>query len=132
MKPSTCFPLVLAFLTASCGTARPVLESDSTRVEVNTVVETIHDTAYVELPVIVEKVATLDTASMLENKYAKSAALVSGCPLPPNSEQRLPSKSEQLKIICKGYRLALLVVERGEAERNGEQGQPAAFRSPYY
>ena len=40
MKPSTCFPLVLAFLTASCGTARPVLESDSTRVEVNTVVET--------------------------------------------------------------------------------------------
>ena len=54
------------------------------------------------------------------------------CPLPPNSEQRLPSKSEQLKIICKGYRLALLVVERGEAERNGEQGQPAAFRSPYY
>lgn len=41
-------------------------------------VETIHDTAYVQLPVIVERAATLDTASVLENKYAKSAALVSG------------------------------------------------------
>ena len=78
MKPSTFFPLVLTILMASCGTARPVLESDSTRVEVKTVVETVHDTAFVELPVIVEKVATLDTASVLENKYAKSAASVSG------------------------------------------------------
>ncbi|MBQ9653344.1 MAG: hypothetical protein IJV32_03880 [Bacteroidales bacterium] len=78
MKSSTCFPLVLAILTASCGTARPLLESDSTRVEVKTVVETVHDTAFIELPVIVEKVATLDTASVLENKYAKSTASVSG------------------------------------------------------
>ena len=35
-------------------------------------------TAWFELPVIVEKVATLDTASVLENKYAKSEAVVSG------------------------------------------------------
>ena len=35
------------------------------------------DTAWVELPVIVEKVATLDTVSVLENKYAKSEAVVS-------------------------------------------------------
>lgn len=41
-------------------------------------VEKIIDTAYVELPVIVEKVATLDTASILENKYAKSEVIVPG------------------------------------------------------
>ena len=70
--------LAFALLLAACGTARPVLESDSTRVEVKTVVERVVDTAYVELPVIVEKVATLDTASVLENKYAKSEAIVSG------------------------------------------------------
>ena len=76
MKPSAL--LAFALLLAACGTARPVLESDSTRVEVKTVVERVVDTAYVELPVIVEKVATLDTASVLENKYAKSEAIVSG------------------------------------------------------
>ena len=76
MKPSAL--LAIALCLSACGTARPVLESDSTRVEVKTVVETIYDTAYVQLPVIVEKVATLDTASVLENKYAKSEAVVSG------------------------------------------------------
>ena len=76
MKPSAL--LAIALCLSACGTARPVLESDSTRVEVKTVVEAIHDTAYVQLPVIVERVATLDTASVLENKYAKSAAFVSG------------------------------------------------------
>ena len=45
--------------------------------EVRYETKTVHDTAYVELPVIVEKVVTLDTASVLENKYAKSAASVS-------------------------------------------------------
>ena len=40
-------------------------------------IETVHDTAFVELPVLVERVATLDTASVLENKYAKSEAVVS-------------------------------------------------------
>ena len=75
MKPSA----ILAFtlLLTACGVARPVLEPDNTKVEVKTVVKTVTDTAYIELPVIVEKVATLDTASVLENKYAKSAASVS-------------------------------------------------------
>ena len=76
MKPSA----ILAFtlLLTACGVVRPVLESDNTKVEVKTVVRTVTDTAYIELPVIVEKVATLDTASVLENKYAKSEASVSG------------------------------------------------------
>ena len=55
MKPSAL--LAIALCLSACGTVRPVLESDSTRVEVKTVVETIHDTAYVQLPVIVERVA---------------------------------------------------------------------------
>ena len=76
MKPSTF--LAFALLLSACGTVRPVLEQDSTKVEVKTVVERVVDTAYVELPVIVEKVATLDTTSLLENKYAKSEAVVSG------------------------------------------------------
>ena len=76
MKPSAIF--ACAICLSACGVARPVQESDNTRVEVKTVVERVMDTAYVELPVIVEKVSTLDTASVLENKYAKSAASVSG------------------------------------------------------
>ena len=60
MKPSAL--LAIALCLSACGTARPVLESDSTWVEVKTVVETIHDTAYVQLPVIVERiVADIDS-----------------------------------------------------------------------
>ena len=76
MKPSAI--LAFALLLSACGVARPVLESDNTKVEVKTVIETVHDTAFVELPVLVERVATLDTASVLQNKYAKSEAVVSG------------------------------------------------------
>lgn len=38
----------------------------------------VHDTATVEIPVEVEKIVTKDTASHLENTYAKSDAVVSG------------------------------------------------------
>lgn len=76
MKPSAILAFTLC-LTA-CGVARPVLESDNTKVEVKVVEKILKDTAWVEIPVIVEKVATLDTASVLENKYAKSEASVSG------------------------------------------------------
>lgn len=71
-------PLLLLLAASACGTVRTLPVQDSTRVEVRYETKTFHDTAYVELPVIVEKVATLDTASVLENKYAKSAASVSG------------------------------------------------------
>ena len=70
--------LVLVFLLSACGVARPVLDRDNTKVEVKTVEKVVRDTAYIELPVIIERVATLDTASVLENKYAKSEASVSG------------------------------------------------------
>ena len=71
-------PLLLLLTASACSTVRQLPSTDSTKVEVRTVVEKVTDTAYVELPVIVEKAATLDTASVLENKYAKSAASVSG------------------------------------------------------
>ena len=76
MKTSTL--LLFTLLLTACGVARPVLESDNTKVEVKVVEKIVKDTAWFELPVIVEKVATLDTASVLENKYAKSEAAVSG------------------------------------------------------
>ncbi len=76
MKASTI--LLFTLLLTACGVARPVLESDNTKVEVKVVEKIVKDTAWFELPVIVEKVATLDTASVLENKYAKSEAIVSG------------------------------------------------------
>ena len=76
MKASTL--LFFTLCLSACGVARPVLESDSTKVEVKVVEKIVKDTAWFELPVIVEKVATLDTASVLENKYAKSEAVVSG------------------------------------------------------
>ena len=76
MKASTL--LLFTLCLTDCGVARPVLESDNTKVEVKVVEKIVKDTAWFELPVIVEKVATLDTASVLENKYAKSEAVVSG------------------------------------------------------
>lgn len=76
MKASTL--LLFTLCLTACGVARPVLESDNTNVEVKVVEKIVRDTAWLELPVIVEKVATLDTASVLENKYAKSEAVVTG------------------------------------------------------
>jgi hypothetical protein len=70
--------LAFALLLTACGVVRPVLDQDNTKTEVKTVVEHVVDTAYVQLPVIVEKVATLDTASVLENVYATSSAVISG------------------------------------------------------
>ena len=63
---------------SSCGAARQAApeRSDSTRVEVRTITQTIHDTAYIELPVFVERNVTRDTTSTLENPYAKSEASI--------------------------------------------------------
>ena len=126
MKPSAL--LAIALCLSACGTARPVLESDSTRVEVKTVVETIHDTAYVQLPVIVERVATLDTASILENKYAKSAALVSGGVLTHSLETK-PAKapvSVEKQIV---YRDSLIYRDRVVTETVEVEKKLSAWQS---
>ena len=63
---------------SSCGAAKQAVpeRSDSTRVEVRTITQTIHDTAYIELPVFIERNVTRDTTSTLENPYAKSEASI--------------------------------------------------------
>lgn len=72
-------PLPFLLSASACSTVRQLpAVTDSTKVEVRVVEKIVRDTAWVELPVIVEKVTTLDTVSVLENKYAKSEASVSG------------------------------------------------------
>lgn len=96
--------------------------------EVKTVVETIHDTAYVQLPVIVERAATLDTASILENKYAKSAALVSGGVLTHSLETK-PAKepvSVEKQII---YRDSLIYRDRVLTETVEDEKKLSTWQS---
>ena len=126
MKPSAL--LAIALCLSACGTARPVLESDSTRVEVKTVVETIHDTAYVQLPVLVERAATLDTASVLANKYATSAAFVSGGVLTHSLETK-PAKepvSVEKQIV---YRDSLIYRDRVVTETVEVEKKLSAWQS---
>ena len=64
---------------------------DSVRVAVRVVRERVIDTAFVELPVVVERVAVLDTVSVLENAFAASRAEVSAGVLRHSLETR-PSR----------------------------------------
>ena len=110
----TRLPLLLLLAASACGTVRPIASTDSTRVEVRTEVKTVHDTAYVELPIIIEKRATLDTASTLENKYAMSEAVVASGILHHSLETRpvsVPVKVEK-EIV---YRDSLVYRDRIEA-----------------
>ena len=71
------FTIILAsLLCVACASARQVTPSENTRVEVRTETVLQKDTVYLELPVLVEKVRTLDTMSVLDNRYAKSEAIV--------------------------------------------------------
>ena len=90
------FSLLLLLEAASaCGAARPIANTaDNTRVEVRTERVFIHDTTYVELPVIVEKIQTLDTTSVLENQFAKSEVIVSAGIL----QHSLETKPAQLPV----------------------------------
>lgn len=94
--------LLLALGVVACGTVRPVTGVDSTKVEVHTETRYVHDTAYVELPVIIEKVATLDTTSTLENTYAKSEAVVANGILRHSLETKpvsVPVKVETKEVV---------------------------------
>ena len=72
------FLISLTLLCVACCALKQVTPTEQSRVEVRTETVIQKDTVYLELPVIVEKVQTLDTCSVLENKYAKSEALISG------------------------------------------------------
>lgn len=69
---------VMVLGLSSCGAAKHAApeRSDSTRVEVRTITQTIRDTTYIELPVLIERNVTRDTTSTLENPYAKSEASI--------------------------------------------------------
>lgn len=86
-------PLVVLFLLAGFGLLM-ILAGCSPKVIVQKEVVTeyrdriVHDTTQVEIPCEVEKVVTKDTASHLENTYAKSDAIVSGGLLSHSLESR--------------------------------------------
>ena len=73
-----CLPLLFLALASACSTVRQLPSTDSTKVEVRVVEKVVRDTAWVELPRVVERVAVLDTVSRLENEFALSSAVVSG------------------------------------------------------
>jgi len=111
-----CF-LLVSLAASSCGAARHVSPTmtDSTRVEVHTVTETVHDTAYIELPVIVERIITRDTTSTLENDYARSEASVQNGFLHHSLETKPVKHPVQIetKIV---YRDSLIYRDRVETK----------------
>lgn len=118
------FSLLLLLAAASaCGAARPLANTaDSTRVEVRYETVTIHDTAYVELPVIVEKIQTLDTTSTLENDYARSEAAVTAGIL----RHSLETKPAQLPVPVEKeivYRDSIVFRDRVVTEVKGVERQ---------
>lgn len=107
--------IATALLATACGTTRSLQNSESSRVEVRT--ETVYktDTAYVELPIIIERRTTLDTTSTLENTYAKSEAIVTAGIL-HHSLQTKPV-SVPVKVETKTeYRDSLVYVDRIQTE----------------
>ena len=74
-------PLLLSLsliFCAACSVYKQVAPEEHSRVEVRTETVIEKDTVYIQLPAIVQERQTLDTVSVLENKYAKSVAEVSG------------------------------------------------------
>ncbi len=71
-------PLISLILLASCSVTRQVAPAQpSVRVEYRTETVVEKDTVYLTLPPIEQSRSTLDTVSVLENRYSKSVATVS-------------------------------------------------------
>ena len=70
--------LFLLFLSVACSTIKQVTPREQTTVEIRTETVYVPDTVYVQLPAVSQSVETLDTVSVLENKYAVSEASVAG------------------------------------------------------
>ena len=68
---------LLLFLFVACSVTRQVTPREQTTVEVRTNTVFVQDTVYVQLPAVSQSVETLDTVSVLENRYAVSEAQVS-------------------------------------------------------
>ena len=70
--------LFLLFLSVACSTMKQVTPREQTTVEIRTETVYVPDTVYVQLPAVSQSVETLDTISVLENKFAVSEASFSG------------------------------------------------------
>ena len=70
--------LFLLFFSVACSTIKQVTPREQTTVEIRTETVYVPDTVYVQLPAVSQSVETLDTISVLENKYTVSEASVSG------------------------------------------------------
>lgn len=111
-------PLLSLLAASSCGALRSLPVTDSARVEVRVERETVTDTAFIELPLFVERVATLDTASVLENPYSRSEATVSDGILKHSLETKPVSVPVEVKteIVCRDSLVYRDRVQRVEVE----------------
>ena len=106
------FILVLfSFVAVACSSLRQVTPTEKivTETRVETVFQT--DTVFLEVPQIVERIVTKDTVSVLENEFAKSAALVSDGLLSHSLETKPVQKpvEVQTKIV---YRDSVIIQDR--------------------
>lgn len=71
-------PVISLIICVSCASLRQAAPapSSSTRVEIRTETVVEKDTVYLTLPQIEQSRQTLDTVSVLENRYTKSVAIV--------------------------------------------------------
>ena len=68
----------LLILSVACSTIKQVTPREQTTLEIRTETVYVLDTVYVQLPAVSQSVETLDTVSVLENRYSVSEASVSG------------------------------------------------------
>lgn len=92
------FVLILfSVLCVACSVVKQAAPSENIRIEtrIERVFET--DSVFLEIPVQVEKVQTMDTVSFLENEFAKSSAEVSKGILSHTLETKPISKLVEIK-----------------------------------
>lgn len=109
--------IALALALASCSPR--VIETVRTEIEYRDRI--VYDTATVEIPVEIEKIVTRDTASHLENTYARSDASVKDGFLSHSLESkpqiiRVPVEVRVTDTLCV-YKEAQTIVETVEVEK---------------
>lgn len=106
----------LSILTAACASTKQAARSESSRLETKTETVFVKDTVIVERPQIIQIVETTDTASILDNRYAHSEAVVSSGKLSHTLEAKPVKDSIQVvtKIV---YRDSIRVEDRYITEK---------------
>ena len=118
--------IILAILLAifTCwvtGCSPKIIEKVETKIEYRERV--VHDTATFEVPVEVEKIVTKDTSSHLENRFAKSDAIVSGGFL----SHSLESKPQIIKVPVEVHVTDTLIKEAEIKEVIKEVDKPLSW-----